>query len=93
MRTSLRIKLALGALLLSAASAASAAPLCTKAPQSRWISPAVMKARIAKMGYSKVKVFQVADSCYEIYAVRKDGRRAEVYFNPVSGAVVQSNVD
>jgi hypothetical protein len=93
MRPSVGLKLALGALSLSVASAATAAPLCTKAPQSKWISPAVMKARIARMGYSKVKVFQVADSCYEIYAVREDGRRAEVYFNPVSGAVVQSNVD
>ncbi len=93
MKNRLALKLALGAIALSAASTASAAPVCTKAPQSKWISPPAMKARIAKMGYSKVKVFQVAGSCYEIYAVRKDGRRAEVYFNPVNGNVVQNNVD
>ena len=86
-------KAILAAVALSLASAASAAPVCTKAPQSKWIPQAAMKARIARMGYSKVKVFQVAGSCYEIYAQTKDGRRAEVYFNPVNGKVVQNNVD
>ena len=52
-----------------------------------------MKAKIAKMGYRDIKVFQVSGSCYEIYAHTKDGKRAEVYFNPVTGAVVQNNVD
>jgi hypothetical protein len=45
------------------------------------------------MGYRDIKVFQVSGSCYEIYAHTKDGKRAEVYFNPVTGAVVQNNVD
>ena len=42
---------------------------------------------------TKVKVFQVSGSCYEIYALNKAGRKAEVYFNPVTGAVVQNNED
>lgn len=74
-------------------SAAFASPVCTAQPQSKWITPAKMKAKIAKMGYKSIKVFQVSGSCYEIYAINKDGRRAEVYFNPVTGAVVQNNVD
>lgn len=83
------------ALLLvgGAATAASAAPVCTTAPQGKWLTEAQMKARIAKMGYRDIKVFQVSGSCYEIYAHTKDGRRAEVYFNPVNGRVVQNNVD
>ena len=28
-----------------------------------------------------------------VIAITKDGKRAEVYFNPVTGAVVQNNVD
>jgi hypothetical protein len=90
---SLVIKTALAAVAISLASAASAAPVCTTAPKAKWMSPAQMKARVAKMGYSKVKVFQQAGSCYEIYAQTKDGRRAEVYFNPVNGKIVQNNVD
>jgi hypothetical protein len=87
------LKTALAAVAISLASAASAAPVCTTAPKAKWMSPAQMKARVAKMGYSKVKVFQQAGSCYEIYAQTKDGRRAEVYFNPVNGKIVQNNVD
>ena len=52
-----------------------------------------MKTKIAALGYSKIKVFQVSGSCYEIYALNKAGKKAEVYFNPVTGAVVQNNED
>ena len=44
------------------------------------------------MGYQKVKLFQVSGSCYEVYARTRDGRRAEVYFNPVTGAIVQNDI-
>lgn len=86
-------RILLAAAALSIASMASASPRCTKEPQSKWLTPAQMKAKIATMGYRDIKVFQVSGSCYEIYAHTKDGRRAEVYFNPVTGAVVQNNVD
>ena len=62
-------------------------------PQAKWLTPVQMKAKIAKMGYRDIKVFQVSGSCYEIYAHTKDGKRAEVYFNPATGAVFQNNVD
>ena len=85
--------LILTACALSFASNAVAAPACTKLPQAKWLTPVQMKAKIAKMGYRDIKVFQVSGSCYEIYAHTKDGKRAEVYFNPVTGAAVQNNVD
>lgn len=93
MRRSTPLKIFLTAAALSAASMASAAPVCTSQPQAKWLTPAQMKARIARMGYRDIKVFQVSGSCYEIYAHTKDGKRAEVYFNPVSGAIVQNNID
>ncbi len=77
---------------LATATIASAAPVCTTQPQARWMSQAQMRARIVHMGYQKIKTFQVSGSCYEVYARTRDGRRAEVYFNPVTGAIVQSNV-
>ena len=88
----LLLKTTLAAVALSLASAASAAPTCTTAPKAKWMSPAKMKQRVAGMGYKTVKVFKVAGSCYEVYAIAKDGRRAEVYFNPVNGKIVQNNV-
>lgn len=93
MKRSILLKLALAASALSASTIAVAAPACTTLPQSKWMTPAQMKAKIAKMGYRSIKVFAVSGSCYEIYAITKDGKRAEVYFNPVTGAVVQNNVD
>jgi hypothetical protein len=93
MKPSNLIKLFLTASALSVTSMAVAAPVCTKLPPAKWLTPAQMKAKVAKMGYRDIKVFQVSGSCYEIYAHTKDGKRAEVYFNPVTGAVVQNNVD
>jgi hypothetical protein len=93
MPRSTSLKIFLAAAALSTASMASAAPVCTSQPHAKWLTPAQMKARIARMGYRDIKVFQVSGSCYEIYAHTKDGKRAEVYFNPVNGTIVQNNVD
>ncbi|WP_296040640.1 PepSY domain-containing protein [uncultured Agrobacterium sp.] len=67
---------------------AFASPSCTAEPKSKWMSEDAMKAKIDTLGY-KVKTFQVTGNCYEIYGKDKDGQRAEVYFNPVSGDIVQ----
>jgi hypothetical protein len=67
---------------------AFASPSCTKEPKSKWMTEDAMKAKIDTLGY-KVKTFQVTGNCYEIYGKDKDGKRAEVYFNPVSGDIVQ----
>lgn len=85
-------KTTIAAVALSLATAATAAPVCTTVPKAKWMSSAKMKQSVAKMGYKQVKVFKVTGSCYEIYAIAKDGRRAEVYFNPVNGKVVQNNI-
>lgn len=93
MTRSTLLKIVLTASALSVTSMALAAPVCTTVPQAKWLTPVQMKAKIAKMGYRDIKVFQVSGSCYEIYAHTKDGKRAEVYFNPATGAVFQNNVD
>lgn len=93
MRNATFLKVVCAAAMLGVASLAAAAPECTKEPKAKWLPEAEMKAKVATMGYKDIKVFQVSGSCYEIYAHTKDGKRAEVYFNPVTGAVVQSNVD
>jgi hypothetical protein len=73
---------------------ALASPKCTTEPQSKWLSEEAMKAKIAKMGYKKLRVFQKTTSgCYEIYGFTADNKKAEVYFNPVTGAVVEKNID
>ena len=81
------------AVMIAFAGPASAGPVCTTAPRAQWLTEAQMRARIAQMGYTRIRVFQVSGSCYEIYARAPNGRRAEVYFNPVTGAVVQNTED
>lgn len=83
---------AAGLCLLS--SSALASPTCTKEPQEKWLSEETMKQQIAEMGFKNIKVFKKTTSgCYEIYGYNKDGKKAEVYFNPVTGEIVENNVD
>lgn len=82
----------LGALAaLAAASApAYADPTCTKEPRSKWMNEAAFKEMAVKEHkISEVRKFQVTKTgCYEIYGM-SEGKRVEIYFNPVDGKVVQ----
>ena len=71
---------------------AQAAPNCTSEPQDKWMTEDAMKAKVATLGYERVKTFKVSGSCYEIYGYTKDGQKAEVYFNPVTGDIVKSYI-
>lgn len=75
------------------ASSASAAPKCTAEPQDKWMKEADMKAKIDAMGYTDYKKILVSGSCYEIYGKNKDGKKVEVYLNPMDGKVVQEEAD
>lgn len=78
-------------LTLCAAGAAFADPACTDAPKSAWLTEEAMKQKIAEMGYKDIRTFKVTKTgCYEIYGYDKDGKKAEVYFNPVTGAIVKA---
>lgn len=87
------ISAALAAAVLAVSSAASAGPTCTTQPRAKWLTEAQMKAKIAQLGYKDIKTFKVSGSCYEIYGHTKDGKKTEVYFNPVDGAVVREKQD
>lgn len=73
--------------------AAFAGPVCTTEAKDKWLTEDAMKAKVAEMGYQKIKTFKVSGSCYEIYGYTKDNKKAEVYFNPVTGAVVKAEID
>jgi hypothetical protein len=76
---------------LAAAAPALASPACTKEPKDKWLSEDAMKAKATELGY-KAEIFKVEGNCYEIYGYNKDGSQVEVYFNPVTGAVVEEEV-
>jgi hypothetical protein len=88
-------KIALSLMLASfvaAPLAAQAAPSCTSEAKDKWLSEDAMKAKVAALGYERIKTFKVSGNCYEIYGYTRDGKKAEVYFNPVNGDVVKSEI-
>lgn len=81
----------LGAAVLAPA-LSLASPKCTTEPKEKWMSEEAMKAKAAELGYERIKTFNISADCYEIYGYTKDGRKAEVYFDPVTGAIVKANI-
>jgi hypothetical protein len=72
-------------------SPAFAEPKCTTEPRDKWISEIEMKAKITNLGY-QAKVFKVTKgNCYEIYGLDRAGKRIEIYFNPVTGNIVEEH--
>jgi hypothetical protein len=73
---------------------ASAEPTCTEQPKSVWMPEDAMKAKIVELGFKDIRLFKTTDTnCYEIYGYTTDSRKAEVYFNPVDGSIVQQKTD
>ena len=79
--------------LVLAAPAAFAGPQCTTADRAQWRDEAAFQEQLKAQGY-EIKVFKVTDgNCYEIYGWDKDKRKVEIYFDPVSGKAVKTEID
>jgi hypothetical protein len=51
---------------------------------------ATFKSQLEQQGY-KIKTFKVSGGqCYEIYGFDKAGKKVEIYFDPVTAAVLES---
>ena len=65
-----------------------AGPTCNQ-PQAQWMKEADFKAKMEQQGY-QIKTFKVSKGqCYEIYGTDKAGKKVEIYFDPVTAAVVE----
>ena len=84
-----RILLMLVLTLFSGASLAGAK--CEKHAKNEWMPEADAKARIESQGY-KIRKFKVDGNCYEIYGTNKDNKKAEVYFDTKTLAVVKAEI-
>jgi hypothetical protein len=72
---------------ISTAQANSLGRPCTSAPESQWLSLEALKAKAEAQGY-KVQKAKLKAACGEIYAVDRNGARAELFLDPTSGAIV-----
>ncbi|MDH0304744.1 PepSY domain-containing protein [Pseudomonas sp. GD03858] len=80
------------ALLLGSGSV-FAATQCTTADKSTWQDPDKFQAQLKEQGY-KINKFKVTKgNCYEIYGFDKDGRKVEIYHDPVSGKAVKTEIE
>jgi hypothetical protein len=69
-------------------SAAFAGPSCHQ-PKAQWMNEGDFKAKLEQQGY-QIKTFKVSKGqCYEIYGHDKAGKKVEIYFDPVSAAVLE----
>lgn len=65
---------------------------CTDQPKEKWMTEEAFKKKAEGEGY-KIKKFKQPGNCYEIYGTDKDGKKVEVYFNPVDGSVYKAKKD
>lgn len=71
-----------------------AAADCPKAPKEQWMSELEIQKKIVNEYGFSIKKFKIDGDCYEIYGYTYENgadqpTRAEIYFNPVTGAIVK----
>lgn len=84
-------KLTVTMIAATAVASAVAGPTCTQEDKSTWMDQGKFKQQLMDSGY-KIRKFKVTDgNCYEIYGHNKEGKRVEIYFNPITGEAVKSS--
>ena len=79
--------------LLVGSGSAFAATQCTSADKSTWQDPDKFQAQLKEQGY-KINKFKVTKgNCYEIYGFNKEGKKVEIYHDPVTGKAVKSEIE
>jgi hypothetical protein len=71
-----------------AAARASEDEGCTKAPREQWMSVEQLKSKLEEQRYTVSNV-EIEDDCAEAQVRDKDGKTAELYVDPATGAVVK----
>jgi hypothetical protein len=79
-------------LMMAAIPAAWAEPKCTDADKSQWQDATKFQEKLKAEGY-EIKVFKVTEgNCYEIYGWNKKKEKVEIYFDPVTGKAVKTEI-
>jgi hypothetical protein len=77
------------AMSMSFAMSAFAKRVCTEEPKEKWMKVEDFKKKVeGEMGY-KISKFKTPGTCYEIYGKDKEGKKVELYFNPVDATIVK----
>ena len=70
-----------------------AGPQCTTADKSQWQDAAKFQDKLKAEGY-EIRKFKVTDgNCYEIYGWNKAKQKVEIYFDPVTGKAIKTEIN
>lgn len=83
--------LSLFLVLMAFSNLAQAESACKEKREGKWMPEADFKKKLTDEGYA-IKKFKIDDNCYEIYGTNKEGKKVEIYFNPVDASVVKSYI-
>ncbi len=78
------------AVLAAAAGSARADSLgrpCTTKPEADYLTLDALKAKVAEQGY-QIRSGEIKKACGEFYVIDKNGKKAELFVDPTSGAIV-----
>ena len=65
---------------------------CTQEPKDKWKPQAEAEDAAKAAGYSVTRS-KIEGSCYEVYAKDKDGKKYELFYNPVDLSLVKKHDD
>ena len=85
-------RLIIASILAITGLSANAKKTCTDQPKDKWMSESDFKKKVEELGY-KINKFKQPGSCYEIYGTDKEGKKVEIYFNPVDATVVKEKAN
>jgi hypothetical protein len=74
----------------AAAHAESLGRPCTDKPETAYLSLDALKAKLVDQGY-EIRSGEIKNACGEFYVLDKAGKRAELFLDPTSGAVVSGD--
>ncbi|MBO6807676.1 PepSY domain-containing protein [Thalassospira sp.] len=81
--------LATAALGLTAHTAQASDDYCN-VPKSEWQSMDALKEKLTAEGWD-VRKIKEDDGCYEVYAIKANGKKVEAYFNPATFELVKED--
>ena len=77
--------------LIVSAAPVLAGPQCTHEPVSAWLPQGEFQKKIVAAKVTGFVFKVTAGNCYELYGRDKTGKRIEIYYHPVTAAIVKSS--
>ena len=75
------------------ATGAMADPQCTDQPKAQWQNSEAFQQKLIDDGYTIKKFKTTKGNCFEIYGYNRDKKRVEIYYNPVNGEAVKTEIE